>query len=89
MAFLLTAFGFLRNSWLGKVAVIAGGVLMAVLLVFAAGGRAGRKNAEAKENRRKAEAAEDMREIRNEVEGLPDADRRNELRRFVRNKDER
>ncbi len=43
MTFLLTAFGFLRNSWIGKVLAIAGGVLMMVLLVFSAGGRAQRK----------------------------------------------
>ncbi len=89
MTFLLTAFTFLRNSWIGKALIIAGGVLMAVALVFSAGGRAGRKNAEAKETRRKAKAVTDMKEIRDEVEGLPDADRRNELRRFVRNKDKR
>lgn len=40
MGFLLT---FLRNSWVGKVIVIAGGALMAVLLVYSAGGRAQRK----------------------------------------------
>ncbi len=44
MAFLLTAWGFLRNSWVGKVTLIVGGVLLAVLMVFSAGGRAQRKN---------------------------------------------
>ena len=43
MTFLLAAFGFLRNSWIGKALIIAGGVLMAVLLVFSAGGRSQRK----------------------------------------------
>ncbi len=43
MTFLLTAFGFLRNSWIGKALAIAGTVLMMVLLVFSAGGRAQRK----------------------------------------------
>ena len=43
MTFLLGAFGFLRTSWIGKALAIAGGVLMAVLLVFSAGGRAQRK----------------------------------------------
>ncbi len=43
MAFLLTAFTFLRNSWVGKALIVAGGVLMAVLLVFSAGGRAQKK----------------------------------------------
>ena len=43
MAFLFTAFTFLRNSWVGKALIVAGGVLMAVLLVFSAGGRAQKK----------------------------------------------
>ncbi|MCH7522039.1 MAG: hypothetical protein IIB42_10130 [Candidatus Marinimicrobia bacterium] len=43
MTFLLVAFDFLRNSWIGKALAIAGGILMAVLLVFSAGGRAQRK----------------------------------------------
>ena len=38
-SFLFTAFGFLRNSWVGKVVIIAGGALMAVLVVYSAGGR--------------------------------------------------
>ena len=41
--FLFTAFGFLRNSWVGKVVAIAGGALMAVLVVYSAGGRAQKK----------------------------------------------
>ena len=84
MSFILAAFGFLRNSWIGRALAVAGGVLVAVLLIFGAGRRIGRKGAEAKEGRRKAEAAQDMKEIRDEVEGLPDAARRDELRRFVR-----
>ena len=43
MAFLFTAFSFLRNSWIGKAAIFAGGALTAVLLVYAAGGRAQKK----------------------------------------------
>ncbi len=58
MTFLLAAFGFLRNSWLGKVLAIAGGVLMAVLLVFSAGGRAQRK----KQKIKNLEAYIDLRE---------------------------
>lgn len=42
MTFLLAAFGFLRNSWIGKAAIIAGGVLLTLLMVFAAGGRSQR-----------------------------------------------
>ena len=42
MTFLLTAFGFLRNSWIGKAALIAGGVLLTVLMIFTAGGRSQR-----------------------------------------------
>ena len=42
-SFLFTAFGFLRNSWVGKVVAIAGGALMAVLVVYSAGGRAQKK----------------------------------------------
>ena len=44
MTFLLTAFAFLRNSWVGKVTLIVGGALFAVLMVFGAGKRAQRKN---------------------------------------------
>ncbi len=43
MSFLLAAFGFLKNSWIGKALALAGGVVAAVLLVFAAGGRAQRE----------------------------------------------
>ena len=43
MTLLLTVFGFLRNSWVGKALIIAGGALMAVLLVYTAGGRAQNK----------------------------------------------
>ena len=42
MPFLLGLFSFVRNSWIGKALAIAGGVLMAVLLVFSAGKRAQR-----------------------------------------------
>ena len=44
MTFLLTAFAFLRNSWIGKVTLIVGGALFFTLLVFTAGGRAKLKN---------------------------------------------
>ena len=44
MTFLLTAWSFLRNSWVGKVTLIVGGVLIAVLMVFSAGGRSQRKS---------------------------------------------
>jgi hypothetical protein len=76
----ISAFNFVRNSWVGKAIGI---------LLFLAGGwmlakRSGRKAAEAKEAARKAEAVQDMKEIRDEVEGLPDDARRNELGRFVR-----
>lgn len=43
MTFLLAAFGFLRNSWIGKVLAIAAAGAVAVLLVFSAGGRAQRR----------------------------------------------
>ena len=78
--FLLSAFGWLKNSWLGKAVAIAGAVLMALWLAR----RSGAKAAQAQEQIRKAEAAQDMKEIRDEVESLPDADRRDELGRFVR-----
>ncbi len=44
MGFLFTAFTFLRNSWIGKVTLIVGGALFAVLMVFTAGKRAQRKS---------------------------------------------
>ncbi len=43
ISFALAAFGFIRNSWVGKVVIIVGGVLFAMLMVFSAGGRAQRK----------------------------------------------
>jgi hypothetical protein len=78
----LGAFSFLRNSWIGK-AVAAGIALIAAFLFIR---RSGYKAAEAKERERKADAIEAMKEIRDEVEALPDDDRRNELGRFVRRK---
>ncbi len=44
IALAMTAFGFIRNSWVGKAAIIIGGALMAVLFVFAAGKRSQRKD---------------------------------------------
>ncbi len=44
LAFVMTAVGFVRNSWVGKVAIIIGGALIAVLFVFTAGKRAQRKD---------------------------------------------
>ncbi len=43
LTFLLPTLSFLRNSWIGKALAIAGGVLMAVLLIFSAGKRAQRR----------------------------------------------
>ncbi len=43
MTFILAAFGFLRNSWVGKVTIIVGAVLFAMLMIFSAGGSAQRK----------------------------------------------
>jgi hypothetical protein len=60
-------------------AAVVGGWLL--LMIGRSQGRAGEK---AKEAARKAEAVEDMKEIKDEVEGMPDAARRDELRRFVR-----
>jgi len=45
MSFILAAFGFLRNSWIGRALAVAGGVLVAVLLIFSAGKRAQRREA--------------------------------------------
>jgi len=76
------AWGFLRRlTW---QQVLAGAAVVGGWLLWTLGQRKGRKGAEAKEAGRKAEAAEDMKEIRNEVEGLPDDARRDELGRFVR-----
>ncbi len=44
ISFALAAFGFIRNSWVGQAAIILGGALLAVLMVFAAGKRAARKD---------------------------------------------
>ena len=42
--FLATAWSFLRNSWMGKMVLIIGGALFAVLMIFGAGKRAQRKD---------------------------------------------
>ena len=42
MTFLLAAFGFLRNSWIGKATIVVAGVLLTVLMVFTAGKRSQR-----------------------------------------------
>ena len=44
MTFLLTAFAFIRNSWIGKVTLIVGGALFAVLMIFGAGKRSQKKD---------------------------------------------
>ena len=44
MTFLLTAFAFIRNSWIGKVTLVVGGALFAVLMIFGAGKRSQRKD---------------------------------------------
>ena len=44
MTFLLTAFAFLRNSWVGKALAWAGALIVMVLLIYSAGGRAQRKD---------------------------------------------
>ena len=81
----LGAFNWLKDSWVGKAVAI---------LLFLAGGwyvakQRGRKDAEAAENIRKAEAVEDMKDKRDEVDALPTAERADRLNRWVRNKDQR
>ena len=44
MTFLLAAFGFLRNSWIGKALAWAGALIVMVLLIFSAGKRAQKKD---------------------------------------------
>ena len=44
ISFALAAFAFIRNSWIGKVTLIVGGALFAVLMIFGAGKRAQRKD---------------------------------------------
>jgi len=64
------------------VLVIGTAVGIVILILMAM--RWGRTAAEAKSAKSRLEAAREAKEIRNEVEALPDADRRNELGRFVR-----
>ena len=44
MTFLLTAFAFLRNSWVGKVTLVVGGAVFAVLMAVGYGKRIQRKD---------------------------------------------
>ena len=81
----LAGFNWFKDSWVGKAVAIVGVVLFGWMVAK----RSGRKQAEAAENIRKAQAVEDMKEIKDEVNALPDADRRSELRSWVRGKDKR
>ena len=44
ISFSLAAFGFIRNSWIGKVLAWAGALIVMGLLIFSAGGRSQRKD---------------------------------------------
>ncbi len=44
ISFALAAFGFIRNSWIGKVTIVIGGAVLFAMMIFSAGGRAQRKN---------------------------------------------
>ncbi len=46
MSFLLVAFGFIRNSWIGRALAMAAGISAAVWLIFFAGKRSQRKEQE-------------------------------------------
>ena len=83
-SFLFTAFSFLRNSWIGKVVIIAGGALMAVLIVFTAGGRAQIKKQKIKnleeyiDVRERADKTADQ--TLRDLDGISDADLTSRLR---------
>ena len=82
MTFLLTVpgivWGFLRGlTWRQ---VLAGAAAVGGALLY----RAGRRSAKRDQQLEDLEAGQDMKEIRDEVEGLPDDARRDELGRFVR-----
>ena len=84
MGILLTIFGFLRNSWIGKVVIIAGGALMAVLLVYSAGGRGQKKKQKIKnleeyiDVRERADKTADQ--TLRDLDGISDADLARRLR---------
>ena len=91
ISFLLGAVGFVRNSWVGRALAVAGGALVAVLLVFSAGKRAQRQrqkiaNLEGYINARKtADKAAD--EIARDLDGISDDDLNRRLRRAGRLRD--
>ena len=64
-SFLFTAFGFLRNSWVGKVAIIAGGALVALLLAYSAGERG-------REKKQKIKNLEEYIDVRERADKVAD-----------------
>ena len=85
MTFLLTVFSFLRTSWIGRALAIAGGVLLAIVLIFGAGKRRQRDQQE-RENleeyidaRRRADKAADQ--TARDFDGISDDDLLRSLRK--------
>ncbi len=85
MPFFLAAFTWARTTWIGKALALAGGVLIAVALVFAAGGRAARQKRKVKdldeyiEFRHRADRTAD-RTLR-ELDGITDSELERRLRK--------
>ena len=84
-SFLFTAFGFLRNSWVGKVAIIAGGALVALLLAYSAGERGREKQQKIKnleeyiDVRERADKTADQ--TLRDLDGISDVDLTSRLRK--------
>ena len=84
MGFLLAAFGFIRDSWIGRALAAAVGVLVAVLLIFSAGKRAARKDQRLKnlegwiDAKKSADKTAD--EIARGLDGISDDDLNRRLR---------
>jgi len=82
---IMGGFSFFKNSWLGRVLAIAGGAMLAVLLVFSAGKRSQRKKQETAnlrehiDVRKKADKAAD--ETARDLDGIDDADLDERLRK--------
>jgi hypothetical protein len=80
MTFLFTALGWLKSSWIGKALAAAAAIAVGLMMVFSAGGRAQRREQKIAD----LEAGQDMKEIRDDVQGLSTDARRDALGRFVR-----
>ena len=84
MTFLLAAFGFLRNSWIGKALAWAGALIVMVLLIFSAGGRSQRKKQKIKNLEKyidlRERADETADQTTRDLDGISDDDLNRRLR---------